>query len=136
MTQRAAAQLLEVGAVGMRPSESSNAMRYRLRYPSPSPAVVSRACPVCGGTPQSSRSIYCGKAACKQRAYRLRHQSQATVDRAVIRKQLQRLARLVAHTSTSVRVAASGILASAAAPNATSLRVRSAWEAVVRTAKR
>ena len=73
-------------------------MRYRLRYSSPSPAVVSRACPVCGGTPRTSRSIYCGKAACKQRAYRLRHQSPVTLDPAVVRTQLQRLGRLVAHT--------------------------------------
>ena len=81
-----------------RSTESSNTMRYRLRYPSPSPAVGSRACPVCGGTTRTSRSIYCGKAACKQRAYRLRHQSQATLDPAVVRKQLQRLGQLVAHT--------------------------------------
>jgi hypothetical protein len=73
-------------------------MRYRLRYPASSPAGVSRACPVCGGTLRSSRSIYCGKAACKQRAYRLRHQSQATVDTAVLRKQLQRKSLLVDHT--------------------------------------
>ena len=96
--QREAAQLLEVGAVGVSQPESANAMRYPSRYPSPSLSVVSRACPVCGGTPRSSRSVYCEKAACKQRAYRLRHQPQATVDPAVLRKQLKRLGRLVAHT--------------------------------------
>jgi hypothetical protein len=73
-------------------------MRYRLRYLPLSPAVVSRACPVCGGTPRTRRSIYCGKAACKQRAYRLRHQSPAMLDPALVRTQLQRLGRLVAHT--------------------------------------
>ena len=57
-----------------------------------------RACPVCGATPRSSRSVYCEKAACKQRAYRLRHQPQATVDPAVLRKQLQRKSLLVDHT--------------------------------------
>jgi hypothetical protein len=60
--------------------------------------VNTRACPVCGATPRSSRSVYCEKAACKQRAYRLRHQSQAPVDTAVLRKQLQRKSLLVDHT--------------------------------------
>ena len=73
-------------------------MRYPSRYPSTSPAPVARACPVCGDTPRSTRSIYCEKAACKQRAYRLRHQPQATVDQADLRKQLQRQRLLVAHT--------------------------------------
>jgi len=73
-------------------------MRYPSRYPSTSPVSVARACPVCGDTPRSTRSIYCQKAACKQRAYRLRHQPQATVDEAVLRKQLQRQRLLVAHT--------------------------------------
>jgi ribosomal protein L32 len=77
--------------------ESSNAIRYGLCYPSTSPTAVLRACPVCGGTPPSSRSVYC-KPACKQLAYRLRHQPQATVDPVVLRKQLQRQRRLVAHT--------------------------------------
>ena len=61
------------------------------------PSVAARACPVCGGLPPSSRSVYC-KAACKQVAYRLRHQPQATVDPAVLRKQLQRKSLLVDHT--------------------------------------
>ena len=78
--------------------ESSNAMRYQSRYLSTSPTVNTRACPVCGATPRSSRSVYCEKAACKQRAYRLRHQPQATVDPAVLRKQLQRKSLLVDHT--------------------------------------
>ena len=82
----------------MNSPESSNAMRYPSRYPSTNPAPVARACPVCGATPRSSRSVYCEKAACKQRAYRLRHQPQATVDPAVLRKQLQRQRLLVDHT--------------------------------------
>src|SRR6266704_2788977 len=76
--------------------ESSNAIRYRSRYLSTSPAAVTRVCPVCGGTPPSSRSVYC-KPACKQLAYRLRHQPLATVDPVVLRKQLQRQRLLVAH---------------------------------------
>jgi ribosomal protein L32 len=76
--------------------ESSNAIRYGSSYPSTSPAVVTRACPVCGGTPPSSRSVYC-KPACKQLAYRLRHQPLATLDPVVLRKQLQRQRVLVAH---------------------------------------
>jgi ribosomal protein L32 len=77
--------------------ESSNAIRYGSSYPSTSPTVRLRACPVCGGTPPSSRSVYC-KPACKQLAYRLRHQPQATVDPVALRKQLQCQRVLVAHT--------------------------------------
>ncbi len=73
-------------------------MRYQSRYLSTSPSVNTRACPVCGATPRSSRSVYCEKAACKQRAYRLRHQPQATVDPAVLRNQLQHKSLLVDHT--------------------------------------
>ena len=79
-------------------TESSGAIRYRSRYSSTSPTVLSRVCPVCGGTPPSSRSIYC-KPACKQLAYRLRHQaSHDTVDPDTLRKQLQRQRQLIAHT--------------------------------------
>src|ERR1700682_4297609 len=85
------------GAVGMSQPENSNAMRYGSRYPSTGPALTTRACPVCGGTPPSNRSVYC-KPACKQLAYRLRHQSLAAVDTGIIRKQLQRQRLLVAHT--------------------------------------
>jgi ribosomal protein L32 len=53
---------------------------------------------VCGDAPRSRRSIYCEKPACKQRAYRLRHQPQATLDPAVLRTQLQHRRLLVAHT--------------------------------------
>ena len=72
-------------------------MRYGSSYPSTSPTMVARACPVCGGTPPSSRSVYC-TAACKQLAYRLRRRPPATVDPVVLRKQLQRQRLLVAHT--------------------------------------
>jgi ribosomal protein L32 len=77
--------------------ERSNATRYGSRYLSTRPPVVARACPVCGGTPPSSRSVYC-KPACKQLAYRLRHQPLANVDPVILRKQLQRKRLLVAHT--------------------------------------
>jgi hypothetical protein len=77
--------------------ESSNARRYGSRYPSTNPEAVARLCPVCGGTLPSSRSVYCN-AACKQLAYRLRHQRLATVDTVIIRKQLQRQRLLVAHS--------------------------------------
>jgi hypothetical protein len=75
----------------------SNAMRDGSRYPSTGPSVVARACPVCGGTPPSSRSVYCNTA-CKQLAYRLRHQRHAGVDPVAVRKQLQHQRLLVAHT--------------------------------------
>jgi ribosomal protein L32 len=77
--------------------ESSNAMRYGSRYPSTSPSAATRTCPVCDGTPPSSRSVYCGPA-CKQLAYRLRHPQLSTVNTVIIRKQLQRQRLLVAHT--------------------------------------
>jgi ribosomal protein L32 len=77
--------------------DRSKAMRYGSRYLSTSPAAVTRSCPVCGGTTPSSRSIYC-KPACKQLAYRLRHQPLATVDPVILREQLQRQRLLVAHT--------------------------------------
>jgi hypothetical protein len=48
--------------------------------------------------PPSSRSIHC-KPACKQLAYRLRSQApHSTVDPLVLRKQLQRQRKLIAHT--------------------------------------
>ena len=76
---------------------AADALRYGSHYPSTGPSVVARTCPVCGGTPPSSRSVYC-KTACKQLAYRLRHQRLASMDPAVLRKQLQRQRLLVAHT--------------------------------------
>ena len=78
--------------------QTSNAMRYGSSYPSTSPTVASRACPACGGTPPSTRSVYC-KSACKQLAYRLRRRTlHSTVDPAILRKELQRRRLLVAHT--------------------------------------
>ena len=78
--------------------QNSNALRYGSRYPSTSPSVASRACPACGGTPPSTRSVYCTPA-CKQLAYRLRRRtSHSTVDPAILRKELQRRRLLVAHT--------------------------------------
>jgi hypothetical protein len=82
----------------MSQSESAeHALRYGSRYPSTSPSVVARACPVCGGTPPSNRSVYC-KTACKQLAYRLRHKRLGSVDPVILRKQLQRQRLLVPHT--------------------------------------
>jgi ribosomal protein L32 len=79
------------------PESAENASRYGSRYPSTGLSVAARVCPVCGGTPPSSRSVYC-KTACKQLAYRLRHQPPSTVDPVILRKQLQRKRLLVAHT--------------------------------------
>jgi hypothetical protein len=79
------------------PGSAENALRYGSRYPSMDPSVVAQACPVCGGPPPSSRSVYC-KTACKQVAHRLRHQRLASVDPVVLRKQLQRQRLLVPHT--------------------------------------
>jgi len=68
------------------------------RNPSaPSTSVTSGRCPVCGGTPPSARARYCDDA-CKQRAFRLRHQRLASVDVGQLRRDLQRRRALVAHT--------------------------------------
>ncbi len=61
------------------------------------PATPVGCCPVCGGTPPSTRSIYCTPA-CKQRAFRLRHQPLERVDVNELRRDLQRRRTLVAHT--------------------------------------
>jgi len=77
--------------------QSSNATRYGSSYPSANPTVSSRACPACGGTPPSTRSVYCTPA-CKQLAYRLRRRTlRSTVDPTFLRKELQRRRLLVAH---------------------------------------
>lgn len=60
-------------------------------------AYTSGRCPVCGGTPPSPRARYCDDA-CKQRAFRLRHQPRASVDVGKLRQDLQRRRTLVAHT--------------------------------------
>jgi hypothetical protein len=78
--------------------ESSDAMRYGSSDPSTRPVVVSHTCPSCGGTPPSTRSIYC-KPACKQLAYRLRRRTlHSSVDPSILRRELQRRRLLVAHT--------------------------------------
>ena len=72
-------------------------LALRLALPFDGALRVAQTWPVCGGTPPSSRSVYC-KTACKQLAYRLRHQRLASVDPVVLRNQLQRQRLLVAHT--------------------------------------
>jgi len=54
-------------------------------------------CPVCATPLVRTRARYCSDA-CKQRAYRLRHRAAAVVDRAALRRTLQRQRGLLAHT--------------------------------------
>jgi ribosomal protein L32 len=54
-------------------------------------------CPACGRTPPSARALYCDDA-CKQRAFRLRHQTRSNVDLGQLRRDLQHRRTLVAHT--------------------------------------
>jgi ribosomal protein L32 len=61
------------------------------------PANTPGCCPVCDGPLPSSRARYC-KDACKQRAFRLRHQALIRVDADELRRNLQRRRMLVAHT--------------------------------------
>lgn len=56
----------------------------------------SAGCPVCAGPLPSSRAHYCSRA-CQQRAYRLRHHTEAA-DLGMLRRQLQQRRALVAHT--------------------------------------
>jgi ribosomal protein L32 len=56
-----------------------------------------RSCPICTAPLTSSRARYCS-AACKQHAFRLRHQAQLARDDRRLRDDLRRRDRLVAHT--------------------------------------
>lgn len=55
------------------------------------------ACPVCDRPLPSARTRYCS-AACRQRAFRLRHAVLATIDDSQLRAELRRRGALVAHT--------------------------------------
>jgi len=61
------------------------------------PRGDSAACPVCDQPLPSVRTTYCS-AACRQRAFRLRHAVLATVDESQLRAELRRRGALVAHT--------------------------------------
>lgn len=76
--------------------ESAGPIRYGSRDGS-APTAASRGCLLCGGPTRSARAAYCDDA-CKQRAFRLRHQSLTSVDLDQLRRDLQRRRTLVAHT--------------------------------------
>lgn len=76
---------------------SEHPRRYGSRNASAPLPTTRGCCPVCGGTPPSSRARYCDDA-CKQRAFRLRHQQATSVDVGELRRDLQRRRALVAHT--------------------------------------
>jgi len=67
----------------------------------PNQATQSRSCPVCTTPLPSARARYCS-AACKQHAFRLRHQPQLVFDDDTrvqqLRNDLRRRGQLVAHT--------------------------------------
>jgi hypothetical protein len=71
------------------------ASRYGSRYPSSAENV--RDCPVCGAGVPSTRAMYCS-VACKQRAFRRRHQRPVIGELAVVHQQLERQRQRVAHT--------------------------------------
>jgi hypothetical protein len=58
---------------------------------------ATRSCPVCATPLPGTRARYCS-AACRQRAFRLRHVDLAAVDPTHVRRDLQRRRALVAHT--------------------------------------
>src|SRR5438445_3231873 len=77
-------------------SPSQRPTRYLSRDGTTLPSTA-RCCPVCDGPLPSTRARYCGPA-CKQRSFRLRHQTLASVDLGHLRRDLQRQRTLVAHT--------------------------------------
>ncbi len=76
-------------------TESAPPARDGPRYGSTAPGAPGPACPVCGPARPSLRARYCS-AACKQRAYRLRHAR--PVDTAGLAGQLRRLGQFTART--------------------------------------
>jgi hypothetical protein len=78
-------------------SSLSDYSRRDARRAGSAPTTPLGCCPVCAGTPPSTRSVYC-KPACKQRAFRLRHQPLMRVDVDALRRDLLRRRTLVAHT--------------------------------------
>lgn len=79
-----------------RPATSEHPRRYGWRDGS-APARTLACCPVCDRPLPSTRARYCTEA-CKQRAFRLRHQPLTSVDVGELRRDLQRRRTLVAHT--------------------------------------
>lgn len=55
-------------------------------------------CLICGRERSSKRARYCGRNACKQAAFRLRHQTRLSIDLTRLRRDLQRRKALGAHT--------------------------------------
>jgi hypothetical protein len=109
-------------------------------------ATAPQQCPVCAAPLPSPRARYCS-AACRQRAFRLRHPStpsandqaaRRVTDLAHLTRELQRQRVRVAHTvhtpSMNVHGARRGWSASAAARSVTSSAARWAWVATAPTA--
>jgi hypothetical protein len=63
----------------------------------PSAADTPPSCPLCAAPLANTRARYCS-AACRQRAYRLRHRVGAAVDFDALRRTLERQRSLLAHT--------------------------------------
>ncbi len=81
----------------MSPLEPPAAGRYGSRYGSLPSGPGERSCPVCQTLLAPGRARYCS-AACKQQAYRLRHQAGTIVDGSALRRELQQRRALVAQT--------------------------------------
>jgi hypothetical protein len=93
------AQPMRDGRVSVRPTPKAS-IPGRPAVASPSQIPMrdhSDGCLICGNPRPSMRALYCDDA-CKQRAFRLRHQSSTRVDVATLRRDLQRRKVLVAHT--------------------------------------
>jgi len=74
---------------------AANTSRYGARYPSA--AENGPVCAVCGAGLPSTRATYCS-VACKQLAFRRRHQRPVSSEVAIVQQQLEHQRQRVAHT--------------------------------------
>jgi ssDNA-binding Zn-finger/Zn-ribbon topoisomerase 1 len=79
------------------PETPARAVRYGSRYAAPGAPPAARTCPMCNTALLKSRATFCS-VACKQRAFRLRHQQPAMPELTIVREQLKRQWLLAAHT--------------------------------------
>ena len=93
------AQPMRDGRVSVRPTPNTSIPgRPAVTSPSQIPKRDhSDGCLICGKPRPSMRALYCDDG-CKQRAFRLRHRANTSVDLTTLRRDLQRRKVLVAHT--------------------------------------
>lgn len=80
-----------------RPRGSDEAVRYGSRYAPSEDGLGAHTCPMCDAVLSNTRATFCS-VACKQRAFRMRHQQSAIPDEVMLRQQLKRQRVLAMHT--------------------------------------